>query len=179
MTMADIVAVMHRGEIEQMGTPYELYTNPKTTFVANFLGRSNLIKGNVLGREGSGADEVVKVDMYGTTVSIKAGRVHTTSKDGWIGIRPEKVIIQPAGTPIDAPGNHLSGAVVVDRSYIGVSTEYLLEMPWGQQLICFEQNTGRRGGLVQVGTKVDVSWRPEFAFLLDATQDADAGREDG
>ncbi len=178
MTMADIVAVMHRGEIEQMGTPYELYTNPKTTFVANFLGRSNLIKGKVLGREGTGADEVVKADMYGTVVSIKASRVHTTSSEGWIGIRPEKVIIQPEGTPIDAPGNFLSGAVVVGAIYMGVSTEYLIQMPWGQQLICFEQNTGRRGGLVKVGTKVDVSWRPNFAFLLDSTQDADAGRED-
>jgi spermidine/putrescine transport system ATP-binding protein len=178
MTMADTVAVMNKGSIEQMGSPYQLYTNPMTTFVANFLGRSNLIKGRVMGREGSGADEIVKVDMYGTTVSIKASRVHTTSKDGWIGIRPEKVIIQPQGTPIDAPGNHLSGAVVVGASYIGVSTEYTLDMPWGQELICFEQNTGRRGGLVKVGTKVDVSWRPEFAFLLDSAQDADAGRED-
>lgn len=175
MTMADTVAVMNNGVIEQMGAPYQLYTNPKTTFVANFLGRSNLIKGTVVGREGSGADEVVKVDMYGTVVSIKAGRVHTTSKEGWIGIRPEKVLIQPEGKPIDAPGNHLSGAVVVGRSYVGVSTEYVLGMPWGQELICFEQNTGRRGGLVEVGTKVDVSWRPEFAFLLDSSQDAEAG----
>ncbi len=175
MTMADIVAVMNAGEIEQMGSPYELYTNPKTTFVANFLGRTNLIKGTVLGREGSGADEVVKVDMYGTTVSIKAGRVHTTSSEVWIGIRPEKVVIQPQDKPVDGLGTHLSGAVVIDRSYTGVSTDYILEMPWGQELTCFEQNTGRRGGLVAVGTKVDVSWRPEFAFLLDSSQDAEAG----
>lgn len=178
MTMADTIAVMNQGEIEQMGSPYELYTNPKTTFVANFLGRTNLIQGKVLGREGSGADEVVKVDMYGTIVSIKASRAHTTGKEGWIGIRPEKVLIQPEGKPIDAPGNHLSGAVVTGASYVGVSTEYVLTMPWGQELICFEQNTGRRGGLVQVGTKVDVSWRPEFAFLLDASQDVEAGLEE-
>ncbi len=175
MTMADIVAVMNGGEIEQMGTPYELYTNPQTTFVANFLGRTNLIRGKVLGREGSGADEVVKVDMYGTPVSIKAHRAHTTSAEGWIGIRPEKVVIQPQDKPVDGLGTHLSKAVVIDRSYTGVSTDYILEMPWGQQLICFEQNTGRRGGLVEVGTTVDVSWRPEFAFLLDAAQDAEAG----
>lgn len=178
MTMADTVAVMNQGEIEQMGSPYDLYTNPHTTFVANFLGRSNLIKGTVLGREGSGADEIVKVDMYGTPVSIKASRVHTDSKDGWIGIRPEKVLIQPEGKPIDAPGHHLSGGVVISRSYLGTSTEYVIEMPWGQELMCFEQNTGRRGGLVQVGTKVDVSWRPEFAFLLDASQDVEAGLEE-
>lgn len=178
MTMADTVAVMNLGVIEQMGSPYELYTNPHTTFVANFLGRSNLIKGTVVGREGTGADAVVKADMYGTIVSIKASRVHTDSKEGWIGIRPEKVLIQPEGTPIDAPGDHLSGAVLTSSSYIGVSTEYTLQMPWGQELVCFEQNTGRRGGLVPVGTRVDVSWRPDFAFLLDSSQDAGAGIEE-
>ncbi|WNM26964.1 ABC transporter ATP-binding protein [Demequina capsici] len=178
MTMADTVAVMNKGRLEQMGSPYDLYTNPKTTFVANFLGQSNLIKGKVVGREGSGADEVVKVDMYGTIATIKAGRVHTDSKDVWVGIRPEKVLIQPAGTAIDAPGGHLAGAVVSEAVYMGVSTEYHLTMPWGQELICFEQNTGRRGGLVAAGTAVDVSWRPEFAFLLDSSQDAEAGREE-
>ena len=176
MTMADIVAVMNGGEIEQLGAPYELYTNPKTTFVANFLGRSNLIKGKVLGREGSGADEVVKVDMYGTVVSIKASRVHTASSEGWIGIRPEKLVIQPQGKPGNDADDLLSTAVVVEANYSGVSTDYILEMPWGQRLICFEQNTGRRGGLVTVGTKVDVAWRPNFAFLLDSSQDVEAGR---
>ncbi|MDN4482856.1 ABC transporter ATP-binding protein [Demequina lignilytica] len=178
MTMADTVAVMNEGRIEQLGSPYDLYTNPRTTFVANFLGRSNLVKGTVLGREGSGADEVVKVDMHGTVVSIKASRVHTDSSEGWIGIRPEKVLIQPAGTPVDAPGGYFAGAVVTEASYMGTSTEYRLRMPWGQELICFEQNTGRRGGLVPVGTQVDVSWRPEFAFLLDSSQDAEAGLEE-
>ena len=178
MTMADTVAVMNQGRIEQMGSPYDLYTSPQTTFVANFLGQSNLVKGTVLGREGSGTDEVVKVDMFGTVVTIKASRVHTDAKEGWIGIRPEKVLIQPAGTPIDAPGGHVSGAVVTEASYMGVSTEYHLRMPWGGDLICFEQNTGRRGGLVPVGTQVDVSWRPEFAFLLDSAQDAEAGLEE-
>ena len=46
MTMADTIAVMNRGVIEQMGVPAELYDNPQTTFVANFLGQSNLIEGD-------------------------------------------------------------------------------------------------------------------------------------
>lgn len=178
MTMADTVAVMNQGVIEQLGSPYELYTNPQTTFVANFLGRSNLIKGTVVGREGTGADAVVKVDMHGTVVSIKQDRVHTDSKEGWIGIRPEKLLIQPEGTSLDDPGHHFSSAVVVSTSYLGVSTEYVLEMPWGQELICFEQNRGVRGGLVPVGVKVDVSWRPEYVYLLDSSQDSEAGREE-
>ncbi len=48
MTMADTIAVMNKGVIEQMGAPSELYENPRTTFVANFLGQSNLIEGEVV-----------------------------------------------------------------------------------------------------------------------------------
>lgn len=177
MTMADVVAVMNGGRIEQLGSPTELYENPHTTFVANFLGQSNLIEGTVVGREGTGTNAVVVVDMYGTLVSIKADRAHVTGTKGWIGIRPEKVLIAPTGQPIDAPGNYMTGAVVVDSSFIGVSTQYVIRMRWGQELICFEQNTGERP-ILAPGTAVDVSWRPEFAFLLDASQDVDAGREE-
>lgn len=173
MTMADTIAVMNGGVIEQMGSPTELYENPATTFVANFLGQSNLIAGKIVGRDG----DVVKVEMQGTIVSIPADRAHADSGDGWVGIRPEKVLIAPEGEPIDAPGNHMSGAVVTDVSFVGVSTQYLVRMAWGQELMAFEQNTGSRP-IIGVGTKVDVSWRPEFAFLLDASQDVHAGIEE-
>ncbi|WP_245750172.1 ABC transporter ATP-binding protein [Nocardioides terrae] len=176
MTMADTIAVMNAGVIEQLGSPTELYENPATTFVANFLGQSNLIGGSVVGVEG-GADGQVKVDMEGTVVSIPVERAHTANTvgtKGWVGVRPEKVLIAPAGEPIDAPGNHMTGAVIVDSSFIGVSTQYVVRMPWGREMLAFEQNTGARGVLAP-GTKVDVSWRPEFAFLLDSSQDIDAG----
>lgn len=176
MTMADTIAVMNGGVIEQLGSPTELYENPATTFVANFLGQSNLIGGTVVGVEG----DQVKVDMNGTVVSIPLERAHTANTvgtPGWVGIRPEKVLIAPTGEPIDAPGNHMSGAVIVDSSFIGVSTQYVVKMPWGQEMLAFEQNTGARGVLAP-GTKVDVSWRPEYAFLLDASQNVDAGLEE-
>ncbi|RNL79970.1 ABC transporter ATP-binding protein [Nocardioides marmorisolisilvae] len=173
MTMADTVAVMNAGVIEQMGAPAELYENPRTTFVANFLGQSNLIAGKVLGAEG----DFVKVDMHGITVSIPQERAHVKTGDGWVGIRPEKVLIAAVGEDIDAPGNHLDGGVVTDVSFVGVSTQYLVRMPWGQELQVFEQNTGRRR-LFNKGESVDLSWRPEYAFLLDASQDVNAGIED-
>ncbi len=170
MTMADTIAVMNGGVIEQMGSPTELYENPRTTFVANFLGQSNLVPGTVTSADA----DVVRVDMHGTQVSIPADRAHVRSGNGWIGIRPEKVLVAPEGEPIDAPGNHLPGGVITDVSFVGVSTQYLVMMPWGQELMAFEQNTGRRG-ILESGTRVDVSWRPEFAFLLPADQDVNAG----
>ena len=118
MTMADTIAVMNRGVIEQMGAPAELYDNPQTTFVANFLGQSNLIEGTVRGREG----DSVNVDMQGTLASIPAERSHVSGTDGekgWVGIRPEKVLIGAVGEEIDAPGNSIPGGVVSDVSFVG------------------------------------------------------------
>jgi len=172
MTMADTVAVMNAGVIEQMGAPAELYENPRSTFVANFLGQSNLIEGTVKNR----ASDMVTVDMHGIDVSIPSGRAHAPGDQGWIGIRPEKVLIGDVGEQLDAPGNTIPGGVVSDVSFVGVSTQYLVRMPWHQELQVFSQNTGHRR-ILAVGDQVDLSWRPEYAFLLDAAQDASAGAQ--
>jgi spermidine/putrescine transport system ATP-binding protein len=170
MTMADTVAVMNAGVIEQMGSPAELYENPRSTFVANFLGQSNLIEGSVKSSE----SDVVRVDMHGIDVSIPTGRAHTDGGKGWIGIRPEKVLIGAAGTELDAPGNTIPGGVVTDVSFIGVSTQYLVRMPWEQELTVFEQNTGARTPFRE-GDTVDLHWMAAHTFVLDAAQDAHAG----
>jgi spermidine/putrescine transport system ATP-binding protein len=172
MTMADTIAVMNGGVIEQMGAPDELYENPRTTFVANFLGQSNLIAGRIQSRDG----DMTKVDMQGISVSVPRDRTHAESDEGWVGIRPEKVLIGDVGESLDAPGNTIPGGVITDVSFVGVSTQYLVRMPWGQELQVFEQNTGRRR-LFRFGDKVELSWRPEYAFLLDHAQDASAGSQ--
>jgi spermidine/putrescine transport system ATP-binding protein len=172
MTMADTIAVMNAGVIEQMGAPDDLYENPRTTFVANFLGQSNLIDGQIKSRSG----DLVTVGMHGIDVSVTAARSHADGDRGWIGIRPEKVLIGDEGEALDAPGNTVPGGVVTDVSFVGVSTQYLVRMPWGQELQVFEQNTGRRR-IFRVGDKVELSWRPEYAFLLDHEQDASAGAQ--
>jgi spermidine/putrescine transport system ATP-binding protein len=173
MTMADTIAVMNAGVIEQMGAPDELYENPRTTFVANFLGQSNLIDGTIKSRD----NDLTTVDMHGIDVSVPSARTHADGDRGWVGIRPEKVLIGDIGEALDAPGNTIPGGVVTDVSFVGVSTQYLVRMPWGQELQVFEQNTGRRR-LFRQGDQVELSWRPEYAFLLDAQQDAHAGAED-
>jgi spermidine/putrescine transport system ATP-binding protein len=172
MTMADTIAVMNAGVIEQMGAPDELYENPRTTFVANFLGQSNLIEGKILSRDG----DSTKVDMHGISVTVPKDRTHAEGDQGWVGIRPEKVLIGDLGEALDAPGNTIPGGVVTDVSFVGVSTQYLVRMPWGQELQVFEQNTGRRR-IFRYGDQVELSWRPEYAFLLDHGQDASAGSQ--
>ena len=172
MTMADTIAVMNAGVIEQMGDPLELYENPATTFASNFLGQSNLVSGRVLERNA----ESVLLDVQGTKVVAPASRAHTHGSEVWIGVRPEKVFLAAAGSEADDGTNMLGGAVVTDVSFVGVSTQYLARLPWGQELMVFEQNTGARESF-RPGDHVDLHWMPAHTFLLDATQDASAGVE--
>jgi spermidine/putrescine transport system ATP-binding protein len=174
MTMADTVAVMNRGRIEQMGAPAELYENPATTFVANFLGQSNLVEGRIRARHG----DLLEVVVHDMVLRAPHERAHAESGRVWVGVRPEKIYLAPAGEEIDSGHNTLTGGVVTDVSFVGVSTQYLVRMPWGQELMAFEQNTGARSGL-RTGDLVDVHWNPTFTFLLDAAQDAEAGVERG
>jgi spermidine/putrescine transport system ATP-binding protein len=172
MTMADTIAVMHDGLIEQMGPPNELYDQPATTFVSNFLGQSNLVRADVVD---SGDDEIV-VDANGTKLVAPASRARRTTGTVWVGVRPEKVFLVRAGAERRDGSNALPGGVLSDVSFIGVSTQYLVQMPWGQELTVFEQNSGA-GDSFRRGEQVDLQWAAEHTFLLDADQDAHAGDE--
>ncbi len=170
MTMADTIAVMHEGQIEQMGSPADLYDNPKTAFVANFLGQSNLIKGSITGSDG---DNHV-VDLFGQKISLRKNRSHAVDNSIYAGIRPEKFRISRLETATS--GNILTGGKVEDVSYIGVSTQYQVLMPWGQELMVFEQNDDGVAPF-NVGESVNISWEPGFTFGLRGDEDAEAGTE--
>ena len=168
MTMADTIAVMNGGVIEQMGSPAHLYEYPRTTFVANFLGQSNLVAGEIQGRDG----DDLAVDAQGAKVRVPTKRAQVTAGKVWLGVRPEKVLLGSPGEELE--GNSLGPARVIDVSFVGVSTQYLVRTAWGQELMAFEQNTGARP-LMQTGEQVDVRFAGPHAFLLDHDQDARAG----
>jgi spermidine/putrescine transport system ATP-binding protein len=170
MTMADTIAVMNEGQIEQMGSPADLYDNPETAYVANFLGQSNLIKGTITGNDG---DSQI-VDLYGQKISLPKSRSHAIDNSTYAGIRPEKFRISLLETPVR--GNVLSGGRIEDVSYIGVSTQYQVEMPWGQELMVFEQNDDGVAPFNK-GDAVNISWEPTFTFGLRGDEDATAGSE--
>ena len=170
MTMADTIAFINEVIIEQLGSPAVLYDNPKTTFVANFLGQSNLIKGEI---EGSDGDFHV-VNCHGTKWKLPKNRNHSRSSSVLLGVRPEKLRIYASGTA--QSGNQFDGGVITDVSYIGVSTQYQVEMPWKQEIMVFEQNDDGTPPLDK-GDRVVISWEPAFTFGLDGSSDAPAGSE--
>ncbi len=155
MTMADRIAVMNEGRIEQLGTPDELYERPQTAFVASFLGISNLLTGAV-----AGPDEVRLED--GTTVRVRNGSLNGRKGRVAVGIRPEKI------RPDDHDPNRLPGKVK-ERAYIGVSTQYIVETPNGNITVVVLND---RPGTVPLGPgdRLTLSWDPEATFVVDSLE---------
>ncbi len=166
MTMADSIAVMNAGSIEQLGDPATLYEQPHSTFVANFLGQSNLLRASV---NPGGTDEVVTVRVHDSDLEVWREHLPADAREVWLGVRPEKLRLGESGGP-----NQLHG-VVLDVSFTGVATQYIVEMPWGQQLAVVQQNDG--SARASRGERVTLSWAAQHGFALDATQDAAAGAE--
>jgi len=171
MTMADTVAVMNSGRIEQMGHPADIYELPRTVFVANFLGQSNLIKGR---RAGTSGDDIL-VESHGQTFAIPTDRNFAEGSDAIVGVRPEKITILDAVDADRIPEHHnrLTGRVT-DVSYTGVSTQYLVMTGWDQELIVFEQNVVV-GDRSEVGDDVVIHWSPKHTFGLDGSTGTTVG----
>ncbi|MGW7365317.1 ABC transporter ATP-binding protein [Streptomyces sp. NPDC054841] len=176
MTMADTVAVMNGGRVEQLGAPAELYENPQTTFVANFLGTSNLIEAEVA--ETGGSD--ILVSTADAKLRIPAQRCATQPRSGGkllVGVRPEKISLAHADDAGEiAEGRNRITGKIADSSFIGVSTQYVIDSPVCPELEVYVQNIERDSRLVP-GAEVVLHWNPEHTFGLDASQDIDAGVE--
>jgi spermidine/putrescine transport system ATP-binding protein len=149
MTMADAIAVMNQGRIEQLGSPSELYERPRTAFVAGFLGKSNLLEGTVAGdgRIALADGTIVHADTGGRTGAIA------------VGVRPEKIALGGDGP------NRIAGRVK-ESAYIGVATEVVVSTPSGDVSV-FHQNVEAGGMAPAPGTSVTLSWAPDAIFVVD------------
>jgi len=136
LTMSDRIAVFNQGKVEQVGTPAEIYEHPATTFVAGFVGVSNLVSGE-LAKRMTGSE---------TTFSIRPEKIHLADKAAKAG----------AGT-IVVEGH------VRDIVYLGLYTRYLVELEGGGDLVVVEQNlkTTSMDVLTLKGQNVRLSWKKE------------------
>ncbi|GAB2771516.1 ABC transporter ATP-binding protein [Streptomyces daliensis] len=184
MTMADTVAVMYAGRVEQRGAPAELYENPRSTFVANFLGTSNLVAAEItavdaagiqLRTDGSGGSADGADDKLRLPVERCAVEGAAAGDKVLVGVRPEKIALALAADASSVPPdrNRLTGRIR-DASYLGVSTQYVIDSPACPELAVYEQNVARDARLAP-GADVVLHWDPAHTFALDAAQDAEAG----
>jgi spermidine/putrescine transport system ATP-binding protein len=159
MTMADRIAVMNQGRIEQLGPPVELYEQPRTAFVASFLGVSNLLPATV-----AGAGRVRLAD--GSEASVPEEALRDAPGEVRIGVRPEKVRLAAAGDLGIVNGSNSVSGTIRDVSYIGVSTQYIIDTPAGDELTAIVQNAGRGARHLDRGEPVQVLWDPENTFVI-------------
>jgi spermidine/putrescine transport system ATP-binding protein len=170
MTMADTIAVMHDGRIEQAGGAADLYERPRTEFVANFLGVSNLIDGKLGGAQGS----LASVETHdGARLHVPADRVGPHDTDSIrVGVRPEKIMLRAPGNGAapDGEENSLRGTVVV-ASFLGVSIQYLVRTAGGEELTVFAQNLdGSEPDSFGAGREVRLTWNPHHTFVVGKEQ---------
>jgi spermidine/putrescine transport system ATP-binding protein len=152
MTMADSIAVMNAGHIEQLGTPEELYDLPRTAFVAEFLGVSNLLQGSVAGidtvrLEGGGEIRVLPEALEGRSGPVA------------VGVRPENIRLGSDAV------NRIDGRVV-ESAYEGVATQYDVETAHGRIQV-YAQNVEPGARSVAPGDGVTLSFSPDVVFVVE------------
>lgn len=162
MDMADTVAVMNKGRIEQMGAPEALYERPKTLFVSKFLGQSNIFVGEV--SETSG--DSVSISVGGRQIKVPTNRAEKTTGKIAIGVRPEKAFFHEDAEPSANAGLNVVGpGEIIDIRFTGVSNQYLIDIPNLGEITVFAQNVGK-SPVTELGAKVWVSWKVEHTFGL-------------
>src|ERR1022692_314642 len=160
LTMSDRLAVMNSGKIVQIGTPREVYEEPADTYVADFLGVSNLMEVDVVER-GPGARCCVRLGE--SALDVDRGDVDRLGAAHAV-IRPERVRIEPHGSP----GPNRVAAMVERLVFLGAATQVMLRLGAGAQLQGLIQNAGKRGDLAQ-GTPVHVFLAPDALRVLAGT----------
>ena len=162
MDMADTVAVMNKGRIEQMGAPEALYDRPKTAFVAKFLGQSNIFVGDVVESNANS----VSINVSGHKLTVPKTRAEKHDGTIAIGVRPEKATFHEDGQPAASSDLNIIGpGEIIDIRFTGVSNQYLIDIPDLGEVTVFSQNVGK-SPVTELGAKVWVSWKVEHAFGL-------------
>jgi len=166
LTMSDRIAVMNRGIVEQVDEPVEVYERPATTFVAGFIGVSNLMPGVVRSLSGDKAE--VELDA-GVTVSADANGLATGERCHAV-VRPEKLYVDAkgrAGAEQGANAQSVDG-IVVSSVYLGTATQLVVELKGGARMtvLCPNTDESERQSLPGGGAEVSLSWTPEHIHLV-------------
>ena len=163
LTMSDRIAVMNKGIVEQISEPEEVYEHPQTTFVAGFIGVSNLMPGRV--RSVSGDEASVRLDAGVGVTAFKNGLAVGDSCHAVV--RPEKLRIDRADLPSANDLPNVQG-VVASSIYLGTSTQIVVELQGGVPMTVLVPNAdeGERQALPGGGARVRLSWAPEHIHLV-------------
>ncbi len=163
LTMSDRIAVMNRGVIEQVDEPESVYERPATTFVAGFIGVSNLMPGEVVSANGASAQmrldagPVVQTEAAGATVGE---RVHAV-------VRPEKLVLEAAGAAAEANRAAVEGQVE-SSLYLGTATQMVVRLADDTRMTVLVPNADAdaRRELPAAGDAARLTWSDENIHMV-------------
>src|SRR6202166_604095 len=182
LALSHRIAVMNKGRVEQLDQPSKIYSFPTSRFVADFIGKCNLLEGPVTASDNG----VVSIDAEGLgPVRVATGVAVAAGKSGAIALRPEKIrvaVSMPNAAPTAAPNagpdhgpdgrsdteadNHFRGTVT-DYLYLGDVTVYIVSTPQGCKLETLLANSGAgRAKFFEVGDAVEVSWSVDAGHFI-------------
>jgi spermidine/putrescine transport system ATP-binding protein len=163
LTMSDRIAVMNRGVIEQVDVPERVYERPGTTFVAGFIGVSNLMPGDVVSANGGGAE--LRLDA-GVTVRCESARANVGERAHAV-VRPEKLELYSLdqGPPADRPSVE---GIIESSIYLGTATQVVVKLGDGTAMTVLVPNTDEaaRQRMPGAGARVRLAWANEHIHIV-------------
>ena len=162
MSLADHIIVMSKGRVAQRGSAEEIYADPKSRFVAEFIGQSNWLPGR-LGKEvAPGIREYTTADGAVLKVAVK-GAVPDSPE---LGIRPERIAVRAPDQAPMGPGTNALSGTIEDTQYLGSTIHHWIRLPSGQRIHAVEQNAGQ--SFARRGEKVAVTFSASDCLLVQA-----------
>ncbi|MEH7480837.1 ABC transporter ATP-binding protein [Neobacillus drentensis] len=149
LTMSDRIAVMYDGSIAQLDTPEEIYYHPKTAFVADFIGETNMLKGKVSNIQG---DQAI-IDLFGHKFPVDHKQEFSLEGEVNVSIRPETLVV--------SEDEALLSGTVKEMIFVGSNRKVVLELSGGQELTLMIQE----GTSYFPGQEVGVAWRRQPVVL--------------
>jgi spermidine/putrescine transport system ATP-binding protein len=157
LTMSDRIAVMNEGKVQQVADPTTLYELPRSSFVANFIGQTNVFSGTV---ESVSGERVTLRTRAGASIEAVAPgeTVVEAGSEAHAAVRPEKV-------RFGGDGDNVLPVVIKQVVYQGVSTQYIAELPEGGKLVLYQQNVHEGSG-PRKDEEVSVTWDARNCRML-------------
>lgn len=159
LTMSDRIMVMHGGKIEQIGTPMQLYEDPATPFVADFIGQANLIEGRL---EAVQADGYGIISVSGQKLRARMGKQNppAVGENAYLVVRPENLHLQA--------GSESFTVQIVNRLFEGDRIDYHVQIPNSNQTKPYSMSVPflPGTGLIDVGTELKATFTPDAGVII-------------
>ncbi|MGB3293395.1 MAG: ABC transporter ATP-binding protein [Phormidesmis sp.] len=157
-SMADRIVVMNQGHIEQIGTPAEIYTQPTTHFIAEFVGNNNLFDGEVTAADA----DTIAVQCPQGKIRARAGQPRSLGDSVTVVVPADRITLSPEATQTE----NTIQATLRGREFMGSQVIYLLETATGYEVRVIRQELFSRSLSLEVNAELYLSWHTEDTVLL-------------